>query len=236
MKRLLLILPLLALMFIACKNDDDAENGNTEAQLVKTITITDGVNEYGSWNFEYDKKNRLVNVNFEDNIMATLSYTENDLISLNISGYGVFYFAKQENKITAIVVGTGAVRDTIVTELNSDSYPNYIMFNNDENYIYTFQYVDGNVASVSFPYDEKNYKYDNKKPPFYHCKTPKWAFIYCSCIDDIYPEFFLGIKNNLIEYSNRSHIQSKCTYEYDVNDFPTKMFDNGRLVVTFTYY
>jgi len=234
---LLIAIFAISAVFTACKPDDD-ENGNEKVQLVKTITYynSDGVSAY--LNFEYDKKNRFATISFKYDYETIYSlryqfeYISNDLVSLfipdNAPAYNVV-FSKNGNKI---IVDFGDVWvDTC--ELNIDGYPIKALGIN-------FQYLDGNIIEEDRYLETITYKYDNKKSPFYYCKTPKWMYVY---IDDGLFPMMGGFSNNAI---NRKYIYIlndgdtivetfTFTYEYDANGFPTKMYWDGKLYATFTY-
>jgi len=254
MKRLLLILPLLALMFIACNRDNDDEN--SKVQLLKSITTYhDGI---WSVNFEYDDKDRITTI-FSDEIDVRVIFTYNGDDLVKVMGYvGTMDFSKNGNKITVLWN-----EEVIVIELNSDEYPikaswengvgGFHYFNKNGTSIY--QYLDDNVSSVSFDGEQsvmgsnvksitQKYKYDNKKSPFYNCKTPKWFPIHF-CISSWWWHGFYGVKNNVTEFTYTSIEEDTgdiptstytYTYEYDNNGFATKMFEKGVLTATFTYY
>jgi len=169
--------------------------------------------------------------------ITTLTYNGNDLVKMTnyIDNQFNFIldFSKKGNKITANFRYSD--EEEYEAELNSDGYP-IKMGQGGEN-INTFQYLDGNVASIITTYDNRTFKYDDKKSPLYYCKTPKWFSIGVGQLFSLF-----AIKNNIIEW-NYKHTHdgeiyertTEYTYEYDNNDFPTKMYQDGKLIATFTY-
>ena len=230
----------ISTVFTSCKPDD--ENG--KVQLVKTITYYDGKSTFYR-NYEYDKKKRITSISGyyeggEVTDIITLMYSGDDLVRLTyIIGDELdllVNFTKKGNKITATFgFGEGIYG---VAELNSDGEPIVMeVFEKSVN----FQYFDGNLLKADHHDDFViTYKYDNKKSPFYNCKTPKWLPI---CYDYGLPHI-LAMKNNVIEYS-AGESWEEFIYEYDNNGFPTEMyyhlkynymFPNERTgLLTFTY-
>ena len=221
-------------LFTSCNPDD--ENG--KVQLVKTITlhtISDDPEKPLNYNFEYDNKNRITTVYVDDNqtideILYQIKYNGNDLVKFVI-GNDIFMFSKNGNKITVL---WNNYEDTI--ELNSDGYPikaSYNAHSHNSDNIVTFQYLDKNLVAATFNFSETiTYKYDNKNSPFYHCKTPKWFFIYFGFLFDEIIDY--DINNNKIE-GGYFAFQSHYHYQYDNNNFPIKKYCNGKLYATFTY-
>jgi len=99
---------------------------------------------------------------------------------------------------------------------------------------------------------EYNYKYDDNKSPFYHCKTPKW---YLSlCWDQFYgvhdylqlfgTDLLLGSKNNAIEMTEESHgsgeiFKKEFRYRFDSAGYPITrtMIESWNVsVVEFFYF
>jgi len=230
---LLIAIFAISAVFTACKPDDD-ENGNEKVQLVKTITTYD---TYGSLDFEYDKKNRITAVYLRRGEMPTFPYfqffyTGNDLVKCIAYSDGSYYICEFSKKGNEITVFNSFMPECII-KLNDDGYP--LNF-----YDITFQYLNSNMVSAKD--DNSNYswyKYDNNKSPFWHCETPKWVSIFISAtFFSFQPEFFVSFKNNITEhYSNINSSEHTCelSYEYDDNGFPTQMYIDDELWVSFTY-
>jgi len=266
---LLIAVFVLSTLFTSCKKNDD-----DKVQLVRTMTIQDA--EFPV-TFEYDKKNRITNITtfakLIDNTGQVLLtgrftwqfiYNGNDLIKLIYpapsSGSDEEFFcsfSKNDNKIT-VHNRDGAFRGEI--ELNKDGFPitasqSYIREDSIARHIqnsWTYQYLDGNLASITFmsfingtqvSNQIKTFKYENTKPPFYYCKIPQWT-IY---LDEIIPTMGMQsmlYRNNISEYKSWGYLYPEFeidkkidyTYEYDNNGFPTKMYIDGKLWATYTYY
>jgi hypothetical protein len=148
-------------------------------------------------------------------------------------------FSKNGNEI--IVHGQGQHISTI--ELNSEEYPikESRLGDNGFHPNHTWQYLNGNLASIcgiGANYDKQSFRYDNKKSPFYYCKTPKWLLIWYGA-----GGLYSDIKNNRIETIDRERVDgniyeyiTEYTYEYDSNGFPIKMNSSiGEFYTLFTY-
>ena len=230
----------VSIIFCGCSKDKDDNNGNgngeEKVQLLKTMTIGgDYIIEY-----VYDEDDRITAIlEYSNGVLQnteTFTYSGNDLIKVDIHGDDLsFNFSRNGNLITNNEMNGGNPRVTTI-ELNSDGYP--IKSEGDGYFGGTtiYQYQDGNLVKVSqsdsYSSFDAQFKYDDKKSPFYHCKTPKWFMImyyYKNCF---------GIKNNMTEvfvkYSDHEN-STKLEYEYDDNGFPTKILDYGEFELTFTY-
>ena len=68
--------------------------------------------------------------------------------------------------------------------------------------------------------NSREYKYDDKKSPFYSCKNPKWSWLI------IYQGFSALSQNNIIEekYGDSLYPEyiTKREYVYDSDGYPTK--------------
>jgi len=228
---LLIAVFVISAVFTACNKPDDVK-----VQLLKTLTFYN-YNYSKSYTYRcvYDDKNRITSIVDETDfqIVYQFEYSGNDLVELRDGTQKYLDFSKNGNIITVLYDGLPLPYWTI--ELNSNGYPIKVG-------PYTLQYLNGNVISASTPYVEYTFKYDNKKSPFYHCKTPKWFQVcFCYITDWIleYP-FAFGIENNLKNYTVKDYKYEyentyDYTYEYDDSGFPTKMYENGKLDATFTY-
>jgi len=254
----------IAALFTSCKKDEDK---NEKVQLVKSMTCYwGGEKDLLTINFEYDKKNRITNVTtdslgaIDNRFLYQFEYNGNDLVKL-IVGYHnpgldfpylrIFNFSKNENKITVLNNGFNCGE----IELNRDGFPitaSQSFIRNTDSIVnsYTYQYLDGNLVSVShvgFINDNlvsnhiKTLKHENTKSPFYNCIIPQWTIF----IDEItFPSFIQSLiqRYNISEYKYWRSFEGeeyeqniKYTYEYDNNGFATKMYIDGKLWNTYTY-
>jgi len=256
-----LVIALFAVSAVSCKKDKDE---NEKVQLVKTITVSFWqYNEY--YDFEYDAKNRITCVrgkfegfSFENpDTLINILYSGDDLTTIERSNSSLksTNFVREDNKITVIDERPNC--GTII-ELNSDGYPikrSYWQESlNGEIYwdIKTLQYSNGNLVSIRWENDLsdlESYKYDNKKSPFYYCKTPKWFHIcFIVMFEGVDYGLFRSIKNNLIEDIYRGKDEGVThetigtwVYEYDENGFPITGYRkvntaDADINYTFTYY
>ena len=221
-------------VFSSCDKNDN----NNDVKLLKTLTHWNG--SYSK--FEYDNQNRITKYSTYNNVgnlmwATSFTYSGDDLVKIENNGSFV-EFAKIGDKIN---VTTPYSDDTGIIFLNENGFP--IRFEETEESflnVTTFIYQNGNVVKSSFKRKNQNeeiiyeetieYKYDNKKSPFYHCKTPKWFFV-------IELEDFLSVKNNVKERTiNGNRIE--FIYEYNSDGFPTKRTVRHGIeerIVTFEY-
>ena len=150
--------------------------------------------------------------------VRTLGYNEvGDLISLNWEWCNDSYpdfphttrTFSQNDKVVTITYPTLVDDETdlrMSMVLNDQGLPEKYssyqsIYEVDDSYsIFIYQYQDGNLSSRTYVdkayYNDDpgsqtmTYTYDNKKGPFYHCKTPKWVLIWS--FDNM-----IGIQNNI---------------------------------------
>jgi len=213
-----------------------------KVKLVETITYEN----YGnSAKYEYDNQSRISKISWYGGThlerSTTLTYNSNDLVKVaHWDGYDnstrTEEYVKNGNKITMTRKYENPVDNDICTiNLNSDGTIAKFEINGSD-YFTTYQYKDGNLTKYSdYKAGEFEYKYDNKKSPFFNCKTPKWyMFFYFDC-DDV----FAGV-NNMIERSWSGEWADEYTYVYDEDGFPTKLTEkstryDGEMVIKFKY-
>jgi len=220
-------------------------NGNGGIKLLETITWNWGDDEDSFvTKFEYDDQNRIIKISdYLEDFIKTLTYGDD---WIKVTWTWVTYDEYSE------VVLTKTGNNTITLSSNDDDYSETLTIDNDgylskwvslafEEGSYssqevTFQYQNGNLIKMTNIYiwggikgreDVFEFKYDDKKSPFYHCKTPKWFMQFWFFFDDI---FGIGFKNNIIEeirfggeigFGNFS-FSIEYIYEYDSDGFPTK--------------
>jgi len=184
----------------------------------------------GSYNkYEYDSQNRITKISWFDkangdfyNTTKTFFYNGNDLVKTVEKGQWhddvTIEYVKNGNKIN---ISEDHGNDNIFTytlDLNDDGYPIKYTGYNDYylgNVQINYQYKDGNLIKETWDVytSSFDYKYDNNKSPFYHCKTHKWYLI-------LYEGY--GNHNNVIE-KLEGDWKTEYTYEYDSAGFPTKI-------------
>ena len=207
--------------------------------------------------FEYDNKNRIVKIGattiaYKSNDLIRVEIRDEDEANTDIIDFAINentilaeYFQLERSELLSY-------RDYVMT-VNKDGYivkgTYYNCGNGDTTCrnpvgVDTYQYQGGNVTSkrsereaYTDPYsgvtDEKRenvveYKYDNKKSPFYNSNTPKWLMQYLSDV-----QYVLGTVA-----SNNNVIEEGLKYEYDSDGFPTKRtktVDGYTETTTFTY-
>jgi len=218
------------IIFNGCKKDDDKNGANEKVYLVTEIS-----SEYEDWRFEYDAQNRITKIIENDgkNIRTqTLSYNSaGDLVEIHYGDYvdAAMTFTKTGNIITYHYSWEGY--EFILTfEINADKLPlkmaeEYTSNGDWYKRVNTFQYQGRNI--IKFTYDGEEYwngklekhsftgtlSYDNKKSPFYHCKTPGWFFIY----------FWKGayvLHNNFKTLNRSDGYTVTCEHTYNDAGFP----------------
>ena len=246
----------ITLLFASCKKDD-----NGTVFLLKEIQFSDD----RRYVFEYDNQNRITkrteyiaNVRHTDNIFNY--HVAEDLIEMIMENHqnsqlnGKITFYKNGNKITYDVYN--GHREI---ELNTQGLPEKLTIDyqggagagfgewRTASAIFTWQ--NGNLTKEEWEEDAREYgeegslfsiinrTYDDKKSPFYHCKTPKWLIR--EVIFDHYNEN--NIKTETVEYIPPIFAYLAPTYEYSYNDdgFPvTNKISFGEypdLIYTETY-
>ena len=245
----------VCIVFVRCdEKDDDDSNGNGNSKgdavyLLETISWNGKLSE----RFEYDNQNRIKKINYFNNdgstIYGTLTITYNS--SGDITSYKrqfdnypddnyEFTVTKDGNKV--LLTDEGYV---ITIDLNAQGLPAKLVSrwsNSDFYYTRNFQYQKGNISQETSIETWENgsststatFTYDDKKSPFYHCKTPKWFFF-----DNMFWSF--GLENNItkITYSENGTSTGSNNFEnfaYNAAGFPIKRtFVEEEGIDEFTY-
>ena len=210
-------------------DDDDGNTGNGKVKLLETMTNSDG----DSYKFAYDEQNRISKIfeYYEGSLSNTkpLIYSGNNLVELGfvprntISSYWTYEYTKSGNTITITetnwLISSGSIVHTnIVTlTLNSDGLPVKEVSDSGET---TFQYDrNGNIMKRLSDSGTDEMKYDDKKSPFYNCKTPKW-WLQSNYLGSV------GIHHNITEYAwmddEGYNGKTTYTYVYDSDGFPAQ--------------
>jgi hypothetical protein len=222
----LALLPLFCglLLTVACKDDNDKKNGTDDKiQLLETITF-DGQLRV---TYEYDEQNRLTKM-FGAGVdnPITFTYTSNGITI--VQGDKTYEYVISGNKITCASRG-----ETI--DLDAQGLPTRFVRGSDT-IIYEFKngnvVKQTNIEGTSW-FGVTEYTYDDKKSPFYHCKTSFWFLMWWASFDGI-P---YG-KNNMLTASWGSGGSNTFTFTYDENGFPLSYTTNEMSAgksVTYTY-
>jgi len=230
---LVLVIAALAVagVFTSCDKNDDDNGNNDNVLLPKTVT---NINPhfYSRYEYEYDNQNRITKIfryynheyfleEAELDQIQTFSYIGDDFVKVVEERYGTttVEITKSGNKINvARKYSSGEVYYTATMDLDNDGYPtkreSSFTFGTNNWEIHTYQFQNSNLMMQSIargngPDGDYEFTYDNKKSPFFYCKTPKWVMI------------------NLWEYdiskSNMVKMNGFTLYEYEYNDeFPIK--------------
>jgi hypothetical protein len=207
----------------------------TGVKLLESITTGSYIER-----FEYDDKNRIVKIHrYNDGkleVTQTITYTGDNLSAF---AYGDRYDMSFEIDANTIKTRDPNCKYTFI--VNSDGYIISEETSNDYDFWYSkYHYQNGNLAKISqdISLDDgtsaeelREFKYDDKKSPFFYCKTPKWFLQY------LFRNF--GLNNNVIEFKHRGDLQA-YEYEYDSDGFPIsqglKEQDGEETLTTFTYH
>ena len=232
-----------------------------KVKLVKTMYDPYSMSTY---QFEYDHQNRIKEITRVGSKYPkyTLTYSGDDLIKVNYEhivrythiedGEVTYEDVEINNEIVYVKNGTTITGPdieydykTYTISLNNDALPAKIVFDEGP-YEYTFKYQDGNVTEMTSSGTGKDEltkitKYDDKKSPFYHCKTPKW--FYWVFFQSRYWEFLC--QNNPTEAngtftSDGYKYDYSFKYVYDDDGYITKRYwddeyDDEYNTITFTY-
>jgi len=220
------VLFVASLIFVTAGCDKDKEeNDNGVVKLLETITYEDG--DYTK--FEYDNQNRITKMSFYWD--GKLSYTDmftyigNDLTKMVFSNVD---YPEENREIIIVKNGNTIAWDGDITlTVNGDGFlTKYDDTDSDgDGQVITFQYQGGNLTKYmsESKYDDERSeweavcKYDDKKSPLYHCKTPKWFLTFAFTVDG-----YIGINNNVTEVKSDWRT-IKYSYIYDDDGFPTKI-------------
>jgi len=208
----------------------------------------------------YDSQNRVTRYICSYYITILNYNADGDLVQYQQSiGQGRGYsttFSKDGNKITFIIMDRPAigVSNTVngELELNAQGFPVKLTSEHVQMYwgvvehycfyTVTLTWQNGNLIKTEWEREDENgssagtvtYTHDDKKIPFYHCNTPKWALWWL----DYYRNFGnYGYNENNIK-TETGEDGSTTTYEYTYNDdgFPvTRTWVEGTYTLTETY-
>jgi len=169
--------------------------------------------------FKYDDKNRIIKIG-----NTAIAYKGNDVVIIDGTEY------KREGNV-----------------ISSESVETFTL--DKDGFIidpYYYKSANGNLIEWESGGDmAAEYKYDDKKSPFYNTNTPKWVMQYLLTeylrIQGYSQTTYLS-KNNVIEeiesYSNGEVNSKYSQYEYDSDGFPIKRTKTGNgnaEITTFTY-
>jgi hypothetical protein len=253
----------ITLTLAACeeKKSTAAESGSG-VKLLKSIYL--GTSENLIAGFEYDSKDHIVKVSQYSggNLQATVTFTYHDNDGKSVT------VVSNNGTTTSFVIDGNTIsfadgkRETTITVNNYGYITKKVTQDKTDNKRYetTYQYQGDNMIKstlVEYEGNKKigeatfNYKYDDKKSPFYNSKTPKWLLQeYILGLITIGNTNNLWLNNNITETScsnSRYCAYSVSTYEYGSDGFPiglelSESFDLGDEgsdsttdIATFTY-
>ena len=244
MRRLVLNYLVIAVLaaFISCDKNAENVDGDDNVQLPKIVTYS--VGNYDK--YEYDNQNRIIKIlkyRNHENLLPkeilyetqTFTYSGNDFVKVVAESKGPYSieFSKSEDTINITRKSyDGAIFQTATMDLNNDEYPTKCVLSYTDgrtSQVSIYQFQEGNLTNSSFEgiyggvtqSGNFEYKYDNEKSPFFHCKTPKWCMVYL---------YYDISKNNVVDING----STKYEYEY-ISGFPIKCtmkYSDGEEYVT----
>jgi hypothetical protein len=208
----------------------EQEAGEKNRKKVKLLeTVKNIHSDVAHDKYEYDSQNRITKLLWYDNDgklwgSKTFTYDGADLVKVIIvKSYTNISTEEFTRNGDVITINCSYLYGIQSLHLNSDGLPDrQEVIMEDYYYLDTYDYQNGNLVKyihkfcqkieddfVIIAEDNTNYKYDDKKSPFYNSNFPKWYMIW---------DFdWYGIHNNVIE---RDDITFE--YDYDTDGFPTK--------------
>jgi len=221
---------------------------NEKIQLPESTTYSDGRTE----RYEYDNENRIAKILYCDK-SGTMTYSyaitysgDNFIKSVLTTGFDSAFvatveYSKSGNKITVTIKSNNRDSiDTAIVDLDNDGFPTkYEAITDVVSSVGVYEIHSGNLTKHSYKVvrvgamtleGSDDCKYDNKKSPFFQCKTPKWWWILS--------DKCMSTQNNVIERSKNSGEKIEYKYEFDNAGYPTKCtakYNNGESVNEFKY-
>ena len=202
--------------------------------VVKLLTtITYNIGHYKE--FEYDNLNRITKeLNYRGGKIystETLDYNSTgDLVKWSIN-----YFDEPENNEERDYTKNGnkiQIGDNDILTVNNYGYPSVRVFKDEKNNTSSnvYYYEKGNIEFIeiysrAYELDDPSnvgrlenttkvyFEYDNKRSPFYHCKTSIFYLIL---------DFDFVVNNNVLKMSGGKY-NREYKYVYDSDGYPTKI-------------
>jgi len=230
---LVIAIIVISAAFTSCSKNPDDNNGNGNENVYLLVEIEDNFIYKRSVKLEYDYQNHVKKMIFDFGMTYLFDYNDaGDLISMKWEDEypednTTAMFTKNGNKII-LNYSRGEYGWSESIELNTQGLPTKYMTGEDESsQFFTFQYQNGNLKKLESLYLDENdnmikldfyqsYTYDDKKSPFYHCKTPKWLFVFLDILLEFHYNF--GIQNNVV--TSDGWYSMSCDYTYNDDGFP----------------
>jgi hypothetical protein len=235
---------LTAATFTSCKS-----RGSSDVTLLESITWEYDWMPGSMAKFEYDDKNRIVNIiSYDDGgyygSSQTITYSKDGSVKLaDDVPYWEVNFVRKRNTIT-VSCNINAETNDVLPETLTVNKEGFIVKSERAgsggggwHEIKTWQYREDNLIKLTTAtrwvsdtdtHSVIEFTYDEKKSPFLNCNTPRWLLQF------LYHAHGLGMgRNNIIDGYD---------FEYDSDGFPTRRTDytsdeHGVYtnIVTFTY-
>ncbi|MDR1666411.1 MAG: hypothetical protein LBS03_01770 [Bacteroidales bacterium] len=191
----LFILGCVALMIAGCEAtgnlDVPEEEDEEEVLLLKEEYKNDELSREFEYNSDQQITKYFIYENNKKKYTRTISYNgDDDVQSLDLNGSSGYPYVLNFARRSGMIVGTYSDNDTDTIFLNNDGTPREIRWYNGGYDRYTYNAA-GNImqhiaverdttnsSTISYVTTKYGYDYDDKKSPFYSCKTPLWFLIY----------------------------------------------------------
>jgi hypothetical protein len=205
-----------------------SKEGPGGPKLLESMTIE---NEYGisKYKFEYDAAGRMAKTFFyhggELYDERAFAYSGDNLVIVKEQKIGLgeieTRFARNGNSITVTCDARPTLTHTII--IGKDLYATKkTSRDEDGTFVETYLYEGGNLVKMASAAQGNElfgeFKYDDKKSPFYNCKTAKWLLQHWHGP--------MGHNNNVVESHSGGNVGrpefAAFAYEYDGDGFPAK--------------
>jgi len=251
-------------IFSGCDKDDN-KNDDGKIQLLESLFYhLPPSMDMPNFTYEYDNQNRLNKILIYTTYLTrsiTFTYSGNNLakvdndtgFSVEGNGYNEYYkyiitteFSKNGNTITFKKTDYFGDYSNGIIYLDKGGFPTKYEETGKEFFTaFTFQIENGNLTKITYQHTGSDgtfacyniYKYDNKKSPFYYCKTQKWYLFLLNAYQlsnsqiesTNNPENVIyGSINNVAElelHRVNGIFKTEFEYEYDSAGFPTIIED-----------
>jgi len=205
---------------------NDKTSAAVEVKAVSAILLEEIQRKrYSPIKFEYDNQNRIAK-HFVYGFTGEYSVSYVEIFNYNAAGdlteVKVEYTLNPEENYNITISKTGNkisfinwYHQQVEFELNEQGLPIKQTSKGDDWIVTTiFIWQNGNIIKADTE-EGSILSYDDKKSPFYHCKTPKWALLY-------WFEFYFCGENNVKTQTATwdNSITTTYNYTYNADGFP----------------